>query len=292
MITPTRASLLSEAAAAMSAAGFDEPRRQARRLLAAALNISPAQLFCDADLPVARQQTEVFKAMLSRVINREPLSRILGRREFWGLEFSLSSGTLDPRPATETVVEAMLSRKADRDAPLRLLDLGTGSGCLLSALLSEFLRASGVGIDITEAAVRTAAQNAARLGLADRALFCVGDWASALSGKFDAIVANPPYIPRRDLPLLPTEVVAYDPWQALDGGEDGLAAYRAIAVQIPTLLASDGIFVTELGVAQADEVAAIMEAAGLVHDGLDLDLAGIARCLTVRAPPPFPQSKK
>ena len=288
----TRASLLSEAAEVMSAAGLGEPRRQARRLLAAALNISQAELFCDAGLPVTRQQTAVFKGMLGRVISREPLSRILGRREFWGLELSLSSGTLDPRPDTETVVEATLRRKSDRHAPLRLLDLGTGSGCLLLALLSEFPHASGVGTDISEGAVRTAAQNAARLGLATRAQFCVGDWARALSGKFDAIVANPPYIARRDLPLLPTEVAAYDPWQALDGGEDGLASYRVIAAQVPTLLAANGILVTELGVAQADEVAAIMEAAGLVHDGVDFDLAGIARCLTMRVLPPSPSSKK
>jgi release factor glutamine methyltransferase len=275
----TRASLVAEFAAALSLAGFDEPRRQACRLVASALAISPADLFGNPDRAVDERQIVQLEGMLSRMVEHEPLSRILGRREFWGHEFALSAATLDPRPESETIVEAVLRRKSHRDAPLRLLDLGTGTGCLLLALLSEFRAATGFGIEIAEDAVRTAAGNAARLGLAERALFLVGDWAAAVSGSFDAIIANPPYIASAELSLLPYAVARYDPWPALDGGADGLASFRAIAADLPRLLALEGIFVTEVGVGQADAVARILGAHGLKADGIEKDLAGIARCV-------------
>lgn len=275
----TRGSLVAETAAALSSAGFEEPRRQARRLVASALAISPADLFGEPDRAVDEQQIILLNGMLSRMVENEPLSRIVGRREFWGLEFVLSGATLDPRPESETVVEAVLRRQSQRNAPLRLLDLGTGTGCLLLAVLSEIPAATGFGIDIGEDAIRTAADNAARLGLRERALFLVGDWAAALSGSFDAIIANPPYIASAQLPLLPHAVARYDPWPALDGGADGLASFRAIAADLPRLLAPEGIFVTEVGVGQADEVAKIVKAHGLTADGIEKDLAGIARCV-------------
>ena len=278
----TRGSLLAEAAAALHSAGFEEPRRHARRLVSLALAISPAGLFGDPDCPVDEQQIIRLRKMLGRMVEREPLSRILGRREFWGLEFALSPETLDPRPETETVVEAVLRRKPDRHAPFRLLDLGTGTGCLLLALLNEFPTASGFGIDAAEAAVGTAVYNAARLGLAERALFFVGDWATAVSGSFDVIVANPPYIESANLGLLPRAVIDYDPRPALDGGEDGLAPLRVIAADLPRLLASDGIFATEVGVDQADRVAAIMKAHRLALDGIEKDLASKGRCVVTR----------
>jgi release factor glutamine methyltransferase len=215
----------------------------------------------------------------------EPLSRILAKREFWGLEFTLSVDTFDPRPETETVVEAVLRRKPDRHAPLQVLDLGTGTGCLLLALLSELPRADGVGIDIAQGAVRTAARNAVLLGLGDRARFFVGDWASAVSKRFDAIVANPPYITSEALLLLPREVACHDPWRALDGGEDGLQAYREIAEAIPELVSPDGIVATEIGAGQAGAVAAVLKANGLVVDGIEKDLAGVTRCVVARPPP-------
>ena len=219
-VAETLGELLVEAADALSAAGFEEPRRKARRLLASALVISQAELFGHSDWLVDIGQTRRFRGMLSRMLQHEPLSRILGRREFWGLEFVFSADTLDPRPETETVVDAVLRRKPDRNAPLRILDLGTGSGCLLLALLSEYPRANGLGVDVAEGAVRTAICNAAALGLADQAHFFVGDWGAAMSGRFDAIVANPPYIASPDLPRLPREVTCYDPQRALDGGKD------------------------------------------------------------------------
>ncbi len=215
----------------------------------------------------------------------EPLSRIFERREFWGLEFSLSADTLDPRPESETVIEAVLRREPARSAPRRLLDLGTGTGCLLLALLAEYPAANGVGVDIAEGAVRTAARNAVYLGLADRARFFVGDWATAVSGKFDAILANPPYIASDALALLPREVACHDPWRALDGGADGLRSHQAIAEAAPSLLSPHGILATEIGAGQADAVVTIMRDNGLVVDSVEKDLAGIARCVIARPAP-------
>jgi len=271
--------VLAEAAAALSAAGVADPRRQARRLVSEALAIPQPDIFGHPDCALDEQQISRVRALLRRMVAGEPLSRIFERREFWGLEFSLSADTLDPRPDTETVIAAVLRRAPDRSAPLRLLDLGTGTGCLLLALLAEFPEASGVGIDIAEGAVRTAARNAVQLGLAHRARFFVGDWATAVSGKFDAILANPPYIVSEALALLPREVACHDPCRALDGGEDGLRSHRAIAEAALGLLSPDGILATEIGAGQVDSIIAIMRENSLVVDGIEKDLAGIARCV-------------
>jgi release factor glutamine methyltransferase len=277
--------LVAEAAAALSAAGVADPRRQARRLISRALAIPPPDLFGDPDRALDEQQISRVLALLRRMVAGEPLSRIFEKREFWGLEFTLSADTLDPRPETETVIEAVLRREPDRSAPRRLLDLGTGTGCLLLALLAELPAASGVGIDIAEGAVRTAVRNAVCLGLADRARFFVGDWATAVSGKFDAILANPPYIASEALALLPREVACHDPWRALDGGEDGLRSHRAIAEAASGLLSPGGIFATEIGAGQEDAVAAIMKENSLIVDGIEKDLAGIARSVIARPAP-------
>lgn len=278
----TLASLVAEAAGVLSAAGFEDPRREARRLVSSALTISRTDLFSRSDRRVNACQASRVQAVLRRMAEHEPLSRILARREFWGLEFALSSETLDPRPETETILEAVLRRKPDRAAPLRILDLGTGTGCLLLALLGEYPQATGCGIDIAEGAVRTAVHNGTRLGFAARARFFVGDWTAAVSGRFDAIVANPPYIATADLPLLPREVALFDPRRALDGGSDGLVAYRAIAAMIPRLLAPDGIFVCEVGADQAGAVGVVLRASGLACEEVEQDLGGIARCVIGR----------
>jgi release factor glutamine methyltransferase len=211
------------------------------------------------------------------------LTRILGRREFWGLEFALSPDTLDPRPETETVIEAVVTRRPDRTHAYRILDLGTGSGCLLLALLSEFPKASGIGVDIAPGAAATARRNAEALGLADRAHFFAGDWGAALAGSFDVIVANPPYIARAVIPNLPSEVREHDPHRALDGGADGLAAYRTMAADLPRLLAPDGLFAGEIGSDQAGRVAAVLACAGLTVEAVLPDLAGLSRCAVARA---------
>lgn len=270
---------IDSAAAALAAAGFDEARRRARRLLAAALHLSPAEVFAHPDRALAPAEQARFGDMLRRMIAHEPLSRIIGCREFWGLEFALSTDTLDPRPETETVVEAVLARLADRGKAYRFLDLGTGTGCLLLALLFEFPQANGVGIDIAPGAAETARYNAERLGLGKRARFAVGDWGQAVGAEFDVVTANPPYIATAALAGLPPEVRDFDPSRALDGGADGLAAYRAIALDLPRLVAPGGLFAAEIGAGQADAVAAILVRAGMRIDGFARDLAGIIRCI-------------
>ncbi|HZT88130.1 MAG TPA: peptide chain release factor N(5)-glutamine methyltransferase [Stellaceae bacterium] len=278
-MTPrTVGSALAEAAAALAGAGFDEPRRHARRLVAAAMGVSAAEIFAAPERPIRSVERRRVAELLRRTLAHEPMSRILGEREFWGLRFRLSPDTLDPRPETETVVETVLAH-LPRGRPLRLLDLGTGSGCLLLALLSELPEAMGIGIDLAEGAIRNARENAAVLGLADRARFAVGDWGSALRGGFDAVVSNPPYIASGDIAGLPPEVVNHDPRRALDGGADGLAAYRSIAADLPRLLAPGGLFAAEIGQGQADAVAAILAEAGVAATRVVPDLAGVPRCV-------------
>ena len=285
----TVGSLLDDAAARLSQAGVDEPRRMARRVLGAVLEISAAEMLSRPEQVVEDLQVNQVRLTLDRMVAREPLSRILGRREFWGLEFALSADTLDPRPETETIVEAVLRRFPDRQKPLRLLDLGTGTGCILLALLSEFPNAVGFGVDLSTGAATTAQRNAGRLGFADRAHFLVGDWGAAISGQLDAIIANPPYIPDPLLTGLPREVALYDPQLALSGGEDGLQAYRSLARDLGRLLRPKAFFFAEIGLGQDRAVAAIIRASGLVIDGYENDLAGTVRCLVARAEMPTPQ---
>jgi release factor glutamine methyltransferase len=288
-VIETIGSMLAEAAATLSQAGFGAPRRIARRLVGSALGFAPAELLGHPERVLDKAHIEQVRQILGRTVECEPLSRILGRREFWGLEFVLSADTLDPRPETETVVEVVLRRIPERGAPLRFLDLGTGTGCILLALLSEFQGAIGYGVDVAAGAAMTARANAAALGMAERACFVVGDWGSAILGRFDVIVANPPYIARSMLGDLPREVALYDPPRALDGGTDGLDTYRAIAPDLRRLLQPRGLFVCEIGLGQASAVAAILQASGLAIEGREHDLAGVARCLVARADRPARQ---
>jgi release factor glutamine methyltransferase len=283
-VKETLGTLLSDVASTLSRAGFAEPRRLARRLVASVLDLSSAELLAYPERLLDEQQNDRVWRALNRMIEREPLSRILGQREFWGLEFDLSPDTLDPRPETETVVETVLRRIPDRAAPRRFLDLGTGTGCILLALLSEFSVATGFGVDITVGATMTARRNAAALGFAERAHFLVGDWGTAISGRFDVIVSNPPYIACPALADLPHEVALYDPRVALDGGPDGFTAYRSLVVDLLQLLQPGGFFACEVGSDQAPIVAAMLRASGLAVEGCERDLAGFTRCVMARAP--------
>jgi release factor glutamine methyltransferase len=276
--------VLEAAAISLAAAGLEEPRRLARRIMTEALGLPPAEVFAHPQRHLDNTEHARIAAMTARVAAREPLSRIVGHRAFWGLEFALSPETLDPRPETETVVEAVLARLTDRDKPYRFLDLGTGSGCLLLALLSEYRNANGVGVDLAPGAAMMARHNANRLGLGKRAHFVVGDWGSALSGRFDVVVANPPYIASSELATLPPEVRDHDPKRALDGGVDGLDAYRAIARDLTRLLRGGGLFAAEIGFGQGDGVAQIFCDGGLALEGFAADLAGIARVIVVCRP--------
>jgi len=274
--------MLENTAAALAAAGFEDPRRHARRLLAAALGLSATEVFAHPERALsAREQAQV-ASMLQRMAASEPLSRISGQREFWGLDFLLSADTLDPRPESETVVEAVLARLPERSAAYRFLDLGTGSGCLLLALLSEFPSASGIGVDIVPGAAIMARRNAELLGMADRAGFIAEDWAAAVAARFDVVVANPPYIATAAIAGLLPEVRDHDPHRALDGGADGLAAYRTIAADLSRLLRPGGLFAAEIGSGQAEAVTAILRQNALAIDGIAPDLAGIRRVVVAR----------
>ncbi len=230
------------------------------------------------------------EALAQRRLTGEPVARILGVKEFWGLPFRLSADTLVPRPDTETVVEAVLDHLRATDGInrlLRLADLGTGTGAILLALLSELPQAFGIGTDISEGALRTARDNAAALDLGSRTAFVACSYATALSGPLDLIVSNPPYIPRNDIAGLAIEVRQHDPARALDGGPDGLDAYRALIPQAVSLLRPGGAIMVEVGQGQAGDVEALMTEAGLSADltAIRVDLAGISRVVLGRKKP-------
>nr|WP_211106337.1 peptide chain release factor N(5)-glutamine methyltransferase [Nitrospirillum iridis] len=277
---------MKAAEARLAAAGCASPRLDVRLLAEQALGWSRTALLLDGDREVPAEARATLDRLLDRRAAREPVSRILGKREFWSLEFQLAPDTLDPRPDTETLVEAALRHLPGGDRPRRLLDLGTGSGCILLALLSELPGAWGLGVDIAPGAARAAAANAGRLGYAGRSAWMVGGWADALAmdGRFDAVVSNPPYIPAADIAGLEPEVRTFDPRRALDGGPDGLDPYRLLAGSAAGLLRSDGIIAVEHGMGQGADVAALFQAAGLVVLERVDDLAGHDRVVVARAP--------
>lgn len=277
------AALLRDAAARLDAAGVEDARRDARLLLAEALGVEAHRLILEPETDVPPEAAARFADFVAARADRVPVSRILGRREFWGLSFRLSLATLDPRPDSETLVEAVLKAFPDRMAPLRVLDFGTGTGCLLLAVLSEYPNASGLGIDKADDAVVTAHANASDLGLADRVEIRLGDWGEGLTGTFDIILSNPPYIEAGVVPMLAPEVARHDPLLALAGGADGLDAYRRLLPDVARLLAPQGHAFLELGQGQAPDVAEIAASCGLQRCAVHADLAGIARCLELVA---------
>jgi release factor glutamine methyltransferase len=271
--------LIERLAVRLAEAGIENARAEAWLLLAAATGRDPAALITgagDALDPAARGRLE---NLLRRRIAREPIAYILGEKEFWSLPLAVGPGVLIPRSETETLVEAALDAIPDRRAKQRVLDLGTGSGCILLALLSELGNAAGLGVDASAAALETARANAARLGLAGRARFREGDWGRGLSGPFDLIVSNPPYVAAPDWQSLQPEIRDFEPRAALLAGVDGLDAYRALAPDGLRLLATCGRLVLEIGQGQGDAVAAILAAHGLDVVERRRDLAGIERCL-------------
>jgi release factor glutamine methyltransferase len=275
----TIAETLRDGAHALAEAGTDNPRLEARLLLAHALGQTSEDLVRD---PSAQAGPSGFDRLIARRATGEPLAFILGWREFWSLRFHVSPATLIPRPDSETLVEAALALSPDRLAPLQVLDLGTGTGCLLLAFLHERPGAYGVGIDRSESATCLARRNAGDLGLATRCAIVCGDWADAIGGRFDLVLSNPPYIATPDLATL--EVAAHEPRAALDGGACGLTAYRAIIATLPRTLAPSGTAVLELGAGQFDAVAAIAGAAGY-RVAARSDLSGIPRAMILHPPP-------
>jgi release factor glutamine methyltransferase len=268
-----------------AAAGLDTPALDARVIVGHALGLDHAGLAGAAERMLEAGERDRIAALAARRLGGEPVARILGWREFWGLRLHLSSAVLVPRPETETVVTtalALVDGADGRKKPLRIADLGTGSGALLLALLSELPNAFAVGTDRSAAALAVARDNAQQLGLASRAAFVGCDFASALAGAFDLVVANPPYVASADLARLAPEVRDHDPALALDGGPDGLAAYRALAADAPRLLGTRGHMVVELGAGQASAVASLFAATRLVVDSSAVpDLAGTPRALHI-----------
>ncbi|CAH1654946.1 peptide chain release factor N(5)-glutamine methyltransferase [Chelatococcus asaccharovorans] len=282
-ITPatTRGEARRLVADAFAAARLDTPALDARVLLCKALDIAAIDLATEPDVAIG-PAAAALADMVARRLRREPVARICGRQEFWGLPFALSAATLVPRPDTETLVEAALKAMRDEGragSRLRILDLGTGSGCILIALLSELPAATGVGIDLSPEAARMARDNAAMNGVGERASFLVGDWAAAVEAPFDLIVSNPPYIETGDIEALAPDVKLYDPRLALDGGPDGLAAYWRVGAEAWRLLRPGGHLFVEVGAGQAGDVGRLFAQHGLEDWVAIRDLAGIERVI-------------
>lgn len=276
--------LLREAEARLAAAGVAEARLDVAHLAGAAFGLPWNRLRRAEGLMVSAAQVPGFQALVARRLTREPVQRIIGHWEFWGLELLLGPETLIPRPDTETLVEAVLKQRPARGHPWRLLDLGTGTGAILLALLHEYPAATGVGVDLSPAAAGVARENAARLGLAPRARMMVGDWTRALTGHFDIIVANPPYIPDAAVAGLEPEVARFEPHRALAGGADGLDPYRFLAGEVQRLAVPGALVAMEHGADQGPAVADLFRAAGMVSVTTIRDLGGRDRVALGQVP--------
>ena len=281
---------LRAASRRLADAGMETPDLDARLLVGHALGRDWSGLIRERDRPVSHGDLAEIAALVARREACEPVAYIVGSKEFWGLDFQVDRSVLVPRPDSETLVELTLElvRASDRhctDQGLSLLDLGTGSGCLLLSLLAELPGARGIGVDRSHAAIEVARQNAARLGMSARCTFVVGDWANGLQGSFDVVVFNPPYIASDDIECLADDVCRYEPRSALDGGVDGLACYRKISRDAARLVKPGGFLICEIGAGQAERVREI------VFDGKELmflygrqDLAQTVRCLAGQKP--------
>ncbi|MEM8631149.1 MAG: peptide chain release factor N(5)-glutamine methyltransferase [Pseudomonadota bacterium] len=275
---PTVEGLLKDAADRLSAAGVPGARSDARRLMIWALGLQDgAVLEAQDDRPLSDDHVARFRDAVTERVNRRPFSQITGRRSFWTHEFLVTGDVLDPRPETETLVSAALDAHFHR-----LLDLGTGSGCILLSLLAERSGAQGMGVDMSKEALAVARKNASRLGVQDRATFCCSDWFSHVEGRFDLIVSNPPYISAQEMETLAPEVADWEPRVALTDERDGLTAYRSIAREVDSYLEPGGRLMVEVGATQGADVCAVFAAAGLGRAQVLQDLDGRDRVVAWR----------
>jgi release factor glutamine methyltransferase len=271
-----------ETASVLREAGIETPELDARLLLCHAAALTHESFVARAGEALQPEAAVRLEALVRRRASREPISRITGTREFYGRSFLVDESVLDPRPDTETLIEvalALIEKTGRREEPLRVLDLGTGTGCILVTLLAELAKARGLGTDLSPAALRLAEANARRLGVAGRASFLASDWLDAIHGEFDLIVSNPPYIASGEIERLAPEVAHHDPYLALDGGPDGLKAYRRIAAGAARLVAPRGAILVEIGASQAPAVAGLLHDGGFLvaNDGPSFDLGGRPR---------------
>jgi release factor glutamine methyltransferase len=269
-----------EATDILKKAGVEDARRDAHILLVHLMDGDREILFRAPETTLSEDIQNQYQNLISRRSKREPVSHIIGLREFWSREFFVNSDVLDPRPDTETLVEAVMHWQDQGASPARILDLGTGSGCLLLTLLCEIKTATGLGVDISNAALTVAQQNAQKHDLLNRASFQKSRWFDTVEGRFNLIVSNPPYIETVDIQALQPEVRDFEPHLALDGGMDGLICYREITEQSPNYLAPGGRLVFEVGIGQAEDVQILMQNAGFEEIEFHNDLASVARCVS------------
>ncbi len=272
---------LRDACFALDRAGVESVRTDARLLMRFVLKISLETLLTEGTRELSPEQLAQFEALVAMRATHKPMAQILGGREFWGLPFKVTEHTLIPRPDSETIITALLVHKPQRAKKLRILDLGTGTGCLLLSALSEYPLSTGVGVDISEEALAVARENAQALGLSSRAEFKKSVWNYEINGVWDVILSNPPYIPTQDISGLSPDVALFEPRLALDGGSSGLDCYRAITSFLPEIMAEDGLALLEVGSGQAADVAALATASGLKVAQIFCDLAGIERTIVI-----------
>ncbi len=282
----TLSEALRETAARLRKAGIEQPWLEARLLLERVTGLSHAEQIGRSAEPLAAPALQALDALAARRMAHEPMAYILGRKEFFGLDFEVDSAVLIPRPESELLIEMVEERVPHPGSTMRFLDIGTGSGCLLVTLLTLFPKACGVGTDLSPAALRMARRNADRHGVQERAGWVCCWWAEALRGPFDLVISNPPYVASHEFANLMPEVARFEPRLALDGGREGLDAYRALASELPRLLAPGGLAVVELGRGQGSAVAGLFREQGLEILEVRPDLAGIARAVMARAPQP------
>ncbi|MGB0748037.1 MAG: peptide chain release factor N(5)-glutamine methyltransferase [Magnetospiraceae bacterium] len=279
----TIGALLELAARRLTDAGVPRPRLDARIMLCHVLGVGPEVILGWPERQVDEAAEERMHDLVDERTLRRPISQIIGRREFWSLDFAVTADTLTPRPESETLIETLLQVLPAKESAYRVLDLGTGTGCLLLTLLSELPAATGLGVDASAAALDVARNNADALGLADRATFREGHWGEGLAEPFNLVVCNPPYIGTGEIDDLDPEVARHEPRGALDGGVDGLDCYREILWSLGRLLAPAAWVVFEIGPGQAEPVAAMMQQVGLRVEGVQADLAGMPRCVLARS---------
>ena len=279
-MSATIGSALGDAERILLVAGIDTPRLDAKILLAHVLGCQVQGMGFRTDQTLSDEQSQRFFQLIQRRLDRQPVSQIIGERGFWTLDLTVTSDTLAPRPDSESLIEAVLEVLPDRNQPLRVVDFGTGTGCLILSVLSEYPHSFGLAVDLSPAALAVASGNALRCNLSDRVQFIQSRWASALPDQhFDLVLSNPPYIPDAEIDGLEPEVSRWEPRLALSGGPDGLECYRDLVPQIARILAPSGWAVLEVGQGQAADVAALGEQAGLKFKGTRRDLGGIERCV-------------